>query len=403
MAHISARSFPDAARDLTGLELEWLVVSGNGEESGDLVDGGALDDLILPGASTRSVEPGGQLELSSQPCAHLATLCTGLSEDVGALGAMVAERRSRLLGMGLLPGQPAPRRLRTPRYDAMAEFFAADGPAGSTMMTSSAALQVNIGLGSGAQRRERWRRAHVLGPVLAAAFANSPLAGGSPTGWMSSRLAVWSAIDRGRTAPVWRPGTGPEAWPAYVLGARVMLIRRGAADFAALGDVNLSFGEWLAQGHELGYPTIEDLDYHLGTLFPPVRPKGWLELRYLDALPTPWWQVAAAVTIALVRHSEAGDRAERVTAPFAQAWRLASLHGLGHPGLQRGAQACFDAASAVMGEIGAGAQITEAVAEYGERFVSRSRTPANDRLDAFNRTGLPFLAEDAHLLVGSAR
>ncbi|MDQ3640386.1 MAG: glutamate-cysteine ligase family protein [Actinomycetota bacterium] len=403
MTHIWARSFPDAARDLNGLELEWLVVSGNGEESGHLVDAGALDDLILPGASTLSVEPGGQLELSSQPCADLATLCAGLSEEVGALGAMVAERRSRLLGMGLLAGRPAPRRLRTPRYDAMAEFFAADGPAGSTMMTSSAALQVNIGLGTGAQRQERWQRAHVLGPVLAAAFANSPLAGGCPTGRMSNRLAVWSAIDRGRTAPVWRPGAGLEAWPAYVLDARVMLIRRGAADFAALGEVDLSFGRWLAQGHELGYPTVEDLDYHLGTLFPPVRPKGWLELRYLDALPSPWWQVAAAVTIGLVRHPEAGDRAERAAAPFAHAWWLASLHGLGHPGLQRGAQACFDAASEVMGEIGAGVQVADAVAEYAERFVSRSRTPADDRLDAFNRTGLPFLAEDAHLLVGSAR
>ena len=57
LAHIWAHAFPDAARDLTGLELEWLVVSGNGEESGHLVDAGASDDLILPGASILSVEP----------------------------------------------------------------------------------------------------------------------------------------------------------------------------------------------------------------------------------------------------------------------------------------------------------------------------------------------------------
>ena len=35
----------------------------------------------------------------------------------------------------------------------------------------------------------RWARAHVLGPVLAAAFANSPLRLGRPCGWMSARQA----------------------------------------------------------------------------------------------------------------------------------------------------------------------------------------------------------------------
>ena len=47
----------------------------------------------------------------------------------------------------------------------------------------------------------------------------------------------------------------------------------------------LTFAEWIEDGHELGWPTLDDLDYHLTTLFPPVRPRGWLELRMIDALP----------------------------------------------------------------------------------------------------------------------
>ena len=57
----------------------------------------------------------------------------------------------------------------------------------------------------------------------------------------------------------------------------------------------LTFTRWILDGHALGYPTIDDLDYHLTTLFPPVRPRGWLEIRYLDALPAPWWRVAATI------------------------------------------------------------------------------------------------------------
>ncbi len=181
-----------------------------------------------------------------------------------------------------------------------------------------------------------------------------------------------------------------------------MLIRRDETDFVPILE-HLTFRRWLAEGHELGYPTMDDLDYHLGTLFPTVRPKGWLELRFLDALPTPWWQVAVAVTACVVRHPDAGARAERAAGRFAHCWSLASVCGLGHPGLQGAAQECFAAASDVLGDMGAGVDVVDAVAEYAARFVARGRTPADDRLDAFMRTGSPLLDEDHHDLVGSAR
>lgn len=402
IAHIMARSFPEDALDLTGLELEWLVVPGAGGHPLDL-DRTAPEDFPLPGASAVSIEPGGQIELSSLPRPDLASLCRDVALDTSALGDRVARSGAQLLGMGLSPGEAGPRRLRTPRYDAMAEFFAADGPAGSMMMTSTASLQVNVGLGSPAARQDRWRRANVLGPVLAAAFANSPLAAGGPTGLASTRLAVWSAIDTSRTAAAWRPGRLIESWAPYVLDARVMLIRGDDHNFAALGHVALPFGRWLTDGHELGYPTLDDLDYHLTTLFPPVRPKGWLELRFLDALPAPWWPAAAAVTAALVGHEEAGCRAELAASCFHASWRLAFTHGLRHPGLQRAAEECFAAASAVMTDIGAGTVVTDALDGYVDRFVARGRTPADERLDAFERTGSPLLAEDAHQLVGAAQ
>ena len=401
--HVRARSFPDDARDLTGLELEWLVLSGAGQpdDRAAHTDGGRPDDAALPGGSALTIEPGGQLELSSQPQSCLASLCAAVGEDVRALRDNVADGGGVLLGMGLHPDKAARRRLSTPRYAAMADFFAPDGPAGSIMMTSTASVQVNVGLGTGSDREARWRRANVLGPVLAASFANSPVAAGTPTGRASTRLAVWSAIEPTRTASAWRRGQGTESWPAYVLDARVMLIRRTDADFVAMR-ANLPFGRWLTEGHELGYPTVDDLDYHLTTLFPPVRPKGWLELRFLDAVPTPWWKVAAAVAAGLLRHSEAGARAESAAAPFAQSWSLASGPALAHPGMQWAARECFAAASETMADIGAGPELTDAVAEYVERFVARGRTPADDRLEAFARTGSTLLPEDADQLVGVA-
>ncbi len=398
--HVRARSFPDAASDLTGVELEWLVVP---DAMGRYPSRDQLDDVVLPGGSALSVEPGGQLELSSRPASSLGELCSDVGDDVECLrGAVVAGGGLLLgMGMGLVADPPSRRCWSNPRYDAMAAFFAPDGPAGSIMMTSTASVQVNIGLGAVAEREARWRRANLLGPVLGAAFANSPLAAGGPTGRASTRLNVWTAIDPTRTSSAWHPGQRCDAWPAYVLDARVMLIRRSQMDFLPIIG-RLTFRQWLTDGHELGYPTIDDLDYHLTTLFPPVRPKGWLELRYLDALPTPWWQVAAAVASGLVRNADAGARAERAAVRFADRWALAA-HGLVHPGLRRAAQECFAAATDALGDMGVGAGLIDAVAEYADRFVARGRTPADDRLDAFRRCGSAVLAEDGTRLVGAGR
>ena len=67
------------------------------------------------------------------------------------------------------------------------------------MMRSTAAIQVNLDLGHGDEVERRWRAAHELGPVLAAAFANSPFGGTGPTGWhQSTRLGH---LERDRRAP----------------------------------------------------------------------------------------------------------------------------------------------------------------------------------------------------------
>ncbi len=51
------------------------------------------------------------------------------------------------------------------------------------------------------------------------------------------------------------------------------------------------FADWADGRVLLGdrRPTVADLDYHLTTLFPPVRPRRFLEIRYLDSVPDALW------------------------------------------------------------------------------------------------------------------
>ena len=371
-----------------GIELEWLAVRIDDPERPAAFD--TVRDAVealgpLPGASVVSFEPGGQVELSS-PALPGLDACEPLRRDSATLGRALGEAGVALLAVGLAPGREPDRVVHTPRYDAMEAYFDADGDAGRTMMRSTAAIQVNVDLGPPDEAERRWRLAHDVGPVLAAAFANSPLAGGEPTGWRSTRLAVWFDVDPGRSAPVATSAPGPRSWADYALAARVMLVRRSEHEHRALRE-SLAFSTWIAGGHPLGWPTADDLEYHLTTLFPPVRPRRWLELRMIDALPDPWWRVAVAVSSLLLVEPELGDRVAAATAPARGRWRAAARHGLADPELRRAAGACLDAASEALTVSGADRATLDATAAFVDRYVARGRCPADDSLDAWARDG----------------
>ena len=143
--------------------------------------------------------------------------------------------------------------LDLPRYAAMEKFFDRDGPWGRQMMCGTASVQVCVDAGEdGAGQsgyRSRWRLLHAIGPVLVAAFANSPLRDGQADG-----LAFGPAAGVGRTwtrAGPARPraadGDPRDAWAAYALDAELMCVRDpDSADWAA--PPGLTFRDWVRGG-----------------------------------------------------------------------------------------------------------------------------------------------------------
>jgi len=394
---VSARGFdraPGGPGDdrLVGIELEWLVVDA--ADPGrpvpvELVESAAREAGPLPGGSVLTFEPGGQVELSSPPL-PLPLACDATANDACRLGDALAEEGIALLALGLEPGPRRDRAIRSARYDAMEAFFDAIGPAGRTMMRSTAALQVNLDLGGGAAVDQRWRAAHDVGPVLAAAFANSPIGDDGPTGHRSTRLAVWAAIDGCRTRPPDLSADCRDAWADYALTANVMLMRESDDSHVPVL-APLSFEKWIDGGHELGWPTVDDLDYHLTTLFPPVRPRGWLELRMIDAVPAPWWRVAVATSSVLVQQPGLLAEVAPALEPTIGRWDVAARDGLTDPRFAAAAQACFEVARAALPGAGADDATIAATEAFVDTYVARGRCPADDRLDAWHagRSPLP--------------
>ena len=183
------------------------------------------------------------------------------------------------------------------------------------------------------------RLAHALGPTMIAISANSPLLGGEFSGWRSTRQRVWSQLDSARCGPILgASGDDPaDDWVALRAegagdaGARA---RGGAGDRRGCRSPTGPTARTLLGGRR---PTEADVDYHLTTLFPPVRPRGFLEIRYLDSVPDDVWPAVVFTLVTLLDDPAAADIATEATESVATAWDRAARVGLGDPRLQAAA------------------------------------------------------------------
>jgi len=292
--------------------------------------------LPLPAGSLVTVEPGGQVEISPPPSASAADLVSVAAADAATLADLLAECGLELGHHGTDPHRPPTRLLQVPRYEAMQAAFDLIGPQGSRMMCSTASIQVCLDAGEAAQAASRWRAAHALGPALVALFANSPDLGGRRTGWASSRLRATLGTCPPFTLPPEPTDDPANQWARMAMGAPVICVRGDGPSWAA--PPGLTFSGWIAEPGRVGRrPTLDDLDYHLTTLFPPVRPKGYLEIRYLDAQAGSGWVTPFALLAALMERPSTIDQVLDLTEPAADRWFEAARDGLADPVLREAA------------------------------------------------------------------
>ncbi|KUL24757.1 ergothioneine biosynthesis glutamate--cysteine ligase EgtA [Streptomyces regalis] len=393
-----------------GVEVEWLVHELRSPQlpvTPERLEAAYAALRTVPLRSALTVEPGGQLELSSPPAASLMECIGTVSADLDAARAVLREHDLGLVGLGNDPWHSPRRFLREPRYDAMEACLDRTGPAGRAMMCTSASVQVCLDAGHEEPgplgHGRRWWLAHQLGAVLVAAFANSPLAGQEPTGWLSTRQLLWMEIGAGRAGAPPLDGDPRAAWARHVLDAPVMCVRQNGGPWHVPD--GLTFREWTRSGSPRP-PTHEDLDYHLTTLFPPVRPRGHLELRMIDAQPgEDGWIVPLAVATALFDDPEAAETAYRAVKPLAERslslpaphnplWIDAARSGLADPELREVAITCFAAALEALPRLGATTEVMAAVAAYQDRYVIQGRCPADDLLDELYGTDRTLHGKD---------
>lgn len=340
----------------------WREISRDGE----------VPRFILPDGGIISYEPGGQIELSTAPHPSGSGLLSALRATLIPLIACAHDEGITLLGVGIEPRNPlsaVPLQLTGGRYVQMTEFMRAIGTGGERMMRQTAALQVS--LDAGPDPLSRWRFLNALAPYLTAVFANSPVYEDVHRGHASHRAHVWRMLDGGRTGLFSGEPDPVDAYLTFALRAPTILNPGGPPRYAP-------FAHLLAAG------TVDAVAWntHLTTLFPEVRPRGFFEVRSIDAMP-PERFAAPLVFLAGLTYDAGSFReaADFVGTPGPELLVLAGRDGLKEPRL---AEPCVDlvelalqGARRLTPTFFTAADVEEAEG-YFARYTLRARAPADD-------------------------
>ena len=232
-------------------------------------------------------EPGGQLEYASAVHNSVDAVLRELCAVESQLRESAEPCGISLLAVGVDPFNGAdatPLQLTAERYAKMARYFATIGAGGARMMRQTASLQINIG---GVSPLDRLAVANAIAPWMVALFANSSCYASEDSGCASFRAETWRGVDPSRTGLL-RGRDAIAEYTAFALDAHAFLANDAAPCFVDL-------------------PRVTDgmLATHLTTLFPEVRPRGYLEMRSLDALDDARRRAAMAFVAGIVGDSAA--------------------------------------------------------------------------------------------------
>jgi len=328
----------------------------------------------LPTGGTITFEPGGQVEFASPTAESVDAVVDHLHDVIEPLARAGRDLGIAFLARGFDPlGPPSSARLQlsAPRYVRMCAHYDGLGPWGRRMMCHSAAFHVNLDWGAAAA--DRWRVANAAVPAWTAMFANSRKEGGRDGGHRSVRAFQWRHLDPGRCGVLGGTGGPASEYLSFALGAAAFLMGPEGAP-----------SEPMRRWVDRGCVDTEAWRLHLSTLFPEVRPRGYVELRPFDALRPRWYAAPLVLSVGLLYDAEALRTALRILPPPSpEALERAGRLGLADPGLASLARDVTTLALEGATRLGprVGGRSLETARAFAEEFTFRGRDPGDESDD----------------------
>ena len=260
-----------------------------------------------------TLEPGAQVEFAGVP--HLS-LCDLADEALDNLAEFQKASPSENLwvALGVTPFEQIEEIGWVPkgRYQVMRNYLPQRGPMAPVMMKGTTSFQACFDFEDEEDCSRKFDLMLRLSPLTTAMFANSPIFEGEITGWMSNRGRAWQATDAARTGfpSQIRDGYSHQRWVNYLLDVPMMFYVVDGEWRHAHGK---SFRDFMLNGIDGHFPTIEAWDLHQTSVFPEVRVKKWIEIRGADACKMPLAIAAIAFWKGLLYSDTALEKALSLT------------------------------------------------------------------------------------------
>ena len=245
-----------------------------------------------------TLEPGGQIELSGEPCDSIHCTYSEFTQHIRELLEVAEPLDIVFLGLGMQPVSRIDEIEWVPkkRYRIMGPYMPKVGTLGQRMMKQTATVQTNIDFLDENDAMAKFRTGMGLAPLLIAMFANSPICEGRLNGYRSFREHIWTDTDRSRSGLLkfaFSPDVTFAHYVEYALDVPMYFIVRhhDYIDMTAM-----TFRQYLANGYQGERATIEDWSDHLTTLFPETRIKRYIEIRSVDSQPPDLMPALSALT-----------------------------------------------------------------------------------------------------------
>lgn len=258
-----------------------------------------------------TLEPGGQIELSGEPCDSIHCTYAEFTQHIRELLEVSEPLDVVFLGLGMQPVSRLDEIEWVPkkRYRIMAPYMPKVGRLGQRMMKQTATVQANIDYRDEKDAMVKFRTGMGLTPIFISMFANSPICDGELNGYRSYREHIWTDTDKSRSGMLkfaFSPDVSFAHYVEYALDVPMYFIVRNKN---YIDMTETTFRQFLAYGCNGERATLDDWHDHLTTLFPETRIKRYIEVRSADSQPPELMPALSAIVKGAFYESDCLDAA----------------------------------------------------------------------------------------------
>lgn len=261
---------------------------------------------------TITLEPGSQIEISTKPERTIFGIKNKITELNSLIKPITSKMNITLLNYGVSPytTHKAINLIPKKRYKIMARYLW--GILSDVMMRETAGIQCCVDFKSEEDAMRKFKLANKLSPFMTAMFANSPIRGGVDTGYKSFRALSWLNTDNDRCGFCGKISEefSFDDYIDCIMKTPMIFIQRDNLPFEINGDI--TFEEFMKNGWEGAFPTLEDYELQANLYFPEVRMRNFIEIRNHDCVGGDLKYAILAIYKGILYNNSAMDECEEL-------------------------------------------------------------------------------------------